>query len=72
MYRDIYSWNVLDKIEAGKTVCVTDRDECETFLCNGMTVDNLIELLKAAKDDKTNRYQFYYYDDGEKEAEQDA
>lgn len=72
MYRDIYTWNVMDEIEKGNLVCVTDRQKGENYFCNGMTVNDLIELLKAAKDDKTNRYQFYYFDDCEKEAEQDA
>ena len=72
MYRDIYTWNVMDEIEKGKLVCVTDRQKGENFYCNGMTVNDLIELLRAAKEDKTNRYQFYCYDDGEKEDEQDA
>lgn len=70
MYRDIYTWNVMDEIEKGRIVFVTDRQKGENYFCNGMTVNDLIELLKAAKDDKTNRFQFYYYD--EKEDEQDA
>ena len=72
MYHDIYTWNVMDEIEKGRIVCVTDRQKGENYFCNGMTVNDLIELLKAAKEDKTNRFQFYYYDDGEKEDEQDA
>ena len=50
MYRDIYTWNVMDEIEKGKLVCVTDRQKGENFYCNGMTVNDLIELLKAAKE----------------------
>lgn len=65
MYRDIYTWNVMDEIEKGNLVCVTDRQSGENFNCNGMTVNDLIELLRAAKEDKTNRYQFYYYDENE-------
>ena len=72
MYRDIYAWSVIDEIEKGKLVCVTDRQKGENFYCNGMAVNDLIELLKAAKEDKTKRYQFYVYDENEKEAEQDA
>ena len=67
MYRDIYTWNVMDEIEKGKLVCVTDRQKGENFYCNGMTVNDLIELLRVAKEDKSNRYQFYYYDECEKE-----
>ena len=48
MYRDIYTWNVMDEIEKGKLVCVTDRQKGENF------------------------YQFYCYEENEKEVEQDA
>lgn len=69
MYYTIYCWNVFDKLKDGKLVCCTDRQKGENFYCNGMVVSDLLDLLYAAKDDKTERYQFYYY---EKEAEQDA
>lgn len=67
MYNDVYVWNVIDEIAKGRLVCVTDRQKGENYFCNGMIVSVLVELIKSAKDDDTNRYQFYYY--SEKEAE---
>ena len=72
MYHDVYVWNVLDEIKKGKLVCCTDRQKGDNLYCNGMVVSDLFELLAKADADKTKRYQFYYYDDCEKEAEQDA
>lgn len=63
MYREIYTWNVMDEIEKGKLVCCSDWQKGENLFCNGMTVNDLIELLRSAKYDKSNRYHFYYYEE---------
>lgn len=72
MYISVYEWNVLDKIKDGKLVCCTDRQKGDNVYCNGMVVSDLLDLIAAAKADTTERFQFYYYEEINKEVEQDA
>lgn len=64
-YVEMYAFSVIDKIQDGYTVFCTDRQVLATTCCNNMVVSNLVELLEAAKNDETRRYQFYYTDNSE-------
>lgn len=60
MYKELYHWNVMDEIEKGKLVCCSDWQKGENHLCNRMTVNALFDMIRSARDDKSNRYHFYY------------
>lgn len=55
-YNDVYSWEVFDKIEQGKSVYVVDRKEREVYFVNGMPVDKAMEITKCKEED---RYSFW-------------
>jgi hypothetical protein len=70
MYRDIYAFEVADKMKSGMVVCCTDRLKGDTFYMNGLTASEFFMFMKDAEADQTNRFQFYTYE--KKEDEQDA
>ena len=66
MYRKIYAFEILERLEDGLLINCTDRQRGETFFLNGMTVTDCLALIAEARADNTNRYDFFVY---EKETE---
>lgn len=57
-YKEIYSWNIFDKIKKGEKVYAVDRMLVEVFDVNSLDVDCFATLLARADIDK-DRYLFW-------------
>lgn len=57
IYNTIYAFEVFDKINEGKKVCVTDRQNRSVALLNDMDVESAVKIVNA--ENKTRRYEFW-------------
>ena len=55
--RDIYSYDVIDEINAGKTVYVVDKFACNITSVNNLSVEEYAKIINH--DNKNKRYEFY-------------
>lgn len=58
IYRDLYDFEVLDKLNDGNRVFVLDKALGEARLINAMTVTELMETLTSSRKEET-RYMFW-------------
>ena len=65
MYEKIYSFRVLDELQAGKKIYFCDRMQKEVHCLNELAVGSLIIILDEIKKDET-RYEFWYERESEK------
>lgn len=68
-YKEVYSWNVLDEIEAGKTVYMLDKECSVTIAINSMTVWTALKWIAAAKKDH-DRFYFWYVEEVEEQEDE--
>jgi hypothetical protein len=61
MFENLYEFQVQEEMLNGHQVMCLDKQECVLYDLVKISVDEYIQLLKAAKDEKTNRYLFYYW-----------
>ena len=57
IYNTIYSFEVFDKINEGKNVFVTDRQNRSVALINDMDVESAVRVVNA--ENRTRRYEFW-------------
>ena len=62
IYKTIYSFSVLDEIEKGNTVYCLDRKNKSVHIINDVCVETALSLLRDAKEDKTERFEFWKVD----------
>ena len=65
-YTRIYTFEIMDFINAGKTVCAVDRGELVTFCVGDLTVKEFSSMLKNAETEK-GRYDFWIEEAEEKQ-----
>lgn len=66
IYRDLYNFEVLDKLNDGERVFVLDKALGEARLINAMTVTELMEILTSSRKEET-RYIFWIIKEAEDE-----
>lgn len=66
VYKDIYGFDVMEAIAAGKNVQVTDRGVC--IVCDASEMKGG-ELARAINSNEKGRFQFWYTEESEKEVE---
>lgn len=65
-YRSVSSYWVFDEIKSGKTIYVLDRKTLVVCSVNGLSVNELIEVMANAEKE-SSRYEFWYEEEEEKE-----
>lgn len=65
-FRDIYEFNVIDEIKAGKHVYLIDKSTRTIIYANTICVSDLLDQIESAKNDNTGRYEFYVWERAEK------
>lgn len=63
-YISIYSWEVFDRIEEGKTVHMLDKESVVVLDVNNMSVCNALKWISIAKED-IGRFEFWYVEEQE-------
>jgi hypothetical protein len=61
-YKTIYSFSVMDEIEKGNTVYCLDRGTKSVTIINDVCVEAALFLLRDAKEDTTERFEFWKVD----------
>lgn len=59
VYKSIYYFDVVDYVKSGTKVRCFDRKDEAIILMNDEKADDFFRILKMAKDDKINRFEFY-------------
>lgn len=58
IYKNLYDFEVIDKLVNGERVYVLDREFGEVYIVNGMTVNELMQTLANSRKEET-RYVFW-------------
>ena len=66
-FRSIYEFNVLDEIKAKHDVYIIDKLTRTFTYCNCIGVCDLLDVIDSAKNDDTNRYEFYVREGAEED-----
>lgn len=69
VYKTVYPSWVIDEIEKGNEVYVLDRSTRAVECVNEMTLKRAVGIIEAAKESKSDRYEFWYAEYAEKEVE---
>ena len=65
-FKEVYSWDVLDKVEEGKKVFMLDKGVALVMEINSMSVFVALKWLATAKEDH-DRFYFWYDDEAEEQ-----
>ena len=65
-YINVYPWDVLDKIEEGKTVYMLDKEFAAVFEVNNLSIVAALKWISVAKENH-GRFEFWYAEQEDKE-----
>lgn len=65
MFETIFDFRVHDELMNGTQVMCHDKQTGKVYDLLKLTVDEYTQILRAAADDKENRYMFYYWKEAE-------
>lgn len=68
IYNNLYTFEVLDKLEDGERVFVLDKEIGEVRIANNMKVDELFQALATSRKEET-RYVFWTAEEAEEDEE---
>lgn len=60
-FTEVYPWNVIDFIGAGRQIYCTDRKKKEVFLLNTSSAAKVVEIIK--NDANLSSYEFWFEDE---------
>lgn len=67
-FKSVYRFSVEDAIKNGRIVYLLDRDERKVYKMNDLSFDDALKVLDEASNDHTNRFDFWFEEEEEKNA----
>lgn len=67
-FKSVYRFSVEDAIKNGRIVYCLDRDERSVHKMNSLSYDDALAVLDEASRDHTNRFDFWFEEEEEKNA----